>query len=297
MMRAAHRSHEDNYTQNRSRFHNAFASRDEARPVRVMIPPKYWTAVRRVVFDDVLPNISSTLGQILYLLFYDAAWHTFSDEKAVNASIAQLSRWTNADWRSVNKCLSELTQKRFVHCVSSGTSRSRSDVPCWRVPLAQFDMTREIWTPVPRFLIREYPRFYPNAVLLVVLTWIQDRGHHEYSWPGVSFLAGCTNWSARKVYGALHIMGHQKKWESLGKAAHGCDAVPLPWPLEIIYSHRNGQTVRHFRVRALKYERTAIRKWPSVYLDPEFAQRFKAELSNEPTRDAKNGLETERGDG
>ena len=130
MMRAAHRSYGKKYTQNQSRLHHTFKSRDEVRRARVMIPPKYWTAVRRVVFDDVLPNISTTLGQILYLLLYDAAWHVFSDEKYVNASIAQLARWSNSDWRSVNKCLSELTRKRYVHCLSAGKSRSRSDRPC-----------------------------------------------------------------------------------------------------------------------------------------------------------------------
>jgi hypothetical protein len=286
MVATTARSHKNKYTQNQSRSHDAPTSKAETKRIRVLMPPKSWTAVRHEIFEDVLPHIPTTLGQIIYLLLCDATWHSYGDEKSTNASIAQLSRWTNSDWRSVKKCLIDLMQRNFVQCLSRGKSRSRSNRPRWVVPLAQFDIKQRSWTPVPRFLIRDYPRFYQNAILLVVLLWIQDWSPRNDCWAGVTFLAKHTGWSKRKIYQAEYILGHKEKWESLGKAAHDPGAgvvTPPPWSLEIFYNPE--RTVRHFKVRAVIYERSEGRRWPRVWLAPEFARHFGLETLSKNAAD------------
>jgi hypothetical protein len=239
---------------------------DERKKIRIMISIDKWTPVCRDVFEKVLPCLDSTLSQILYLMLYDKIWH--NRRGMLRASVQDMVRWTDADWRTVNKTLGELIRKGFVDCPSLGHTKSRSDKPQWQVPAADFDMKTEgPWTAVPRFLIWEYARAYRNSLLATILLWHQDfGGGKNYCWPGAQRLAKYTGWSMRKVFHAIHVMGHETKWKRL--------QLDLPRPLGISYNPT--KTRRRFRVRAVVYDVRQGLRWPRMRLTEEFAVRFRA---------------------
>jgi hypothetical protein len=234
---------------------------------RILYSFTHWTPVRREVFEEVLPFCKRTLEQIIYLKLYDKVCH--SKARRIDASSIDLAKWTCADWRTVDKCLFVLQYKGFIVRRAYGTRKSRSDKPCWRVPLAEFDFRNKgPWTPVPRFLIQEYPRFYPPAVLLLILHWRQHIGWNDHCWPGATRLAKDTGWSRRKVYAALRTMGHQNIWTKLGG--------DLPWPLEVFWrTNKEGKQRRHFRIRAVFYKSKKGKALPLVGLSPDFAKHFR----------------------
>ncbi len=232
--------------------------------VRVLYPVRYWTPVRREVFEDVCPQLKANRGALVYLVLYDQAWR--SGDRRVSATVTDVTRWTGLDGRTIQKCLVKLESKGCVVSVRSGRVRSRTNKPVWRVPLAEFDFRKQgPWTPVPTFILYRYCQAYSKAVLLPVILWHQHIGWRDWCWPGAPRLATLMHWPVARVYAALRTMGRRDRWEKLGTG--------LPQPLEIQCrrSKKSGWT-RHFHVRAVHYQQSSTQ--PSVRLDEEFAKFF-----------------------
>ena len=141
---------------------------------QVLYPLRYWTAVRREVFEGVCPQLTENRAAVVYLVFYDRAWR--SEGRRISTTIADATRWTGLDGRTIHKCLVELASKAFVVRVRSGHVRSRTNKPVWRVPLAEFDFRKQgPWTPVPLFFLSDYCRAYSKAVLLPVILMLHLR--------------------------------------------------------------------------------------------------------------------------
>lgn len=231
----------------------------------VLYPLRYWTPVRREVFENVCSRLKGNRGVLVYLALYDRAWR--SRGRRLDATITDVSEWTGLDGRTTDKCLRELTSKGLVVRIRSGHLRSRTDKPVWQVPLAEFDFRKEgPWTPIPTFILYRYCQAYSKAVLLAVILWHQHIGWRDWCWPGAPRLATLMHWPVARVYAALRTMGECDRWEKLGTG--------LPQPLEI-QSRRNkkGGWTRHFHVRAVHYQQSSGHR--SVRLDKEFAKFFK----------------------
>lgn len=232
--------------------------------VRVLYPWKHCTPIPHEVIEEVLPLLKFKRSGALYLHMFDLAWH--SRGRRFAASPTDLARDANCDFRTVERCLSCLLDIEAVDCIHLGTARSRADKPEWRVPLAEFNLRRGSWTPVPRFLIADYLPRFSGALLLLVLLRVQHYQWLNHCWPGVTYLAKKTGWSPRAVYDALHVMGHQLEWERL--------KTGLPWPLNISWHPTsNGGQRRHFTVRAVFYQEKE-RGRGAVNLTREFAEHF-----------------------
>ncbi|GEM_PF-3715177 len=236
---------------------------------RILIPSTRWTPVRRYVINNVLRRLREKRAALVYIILYDRAWH---NENRVSATIAELSRWTGMNERTVVKCIEELEEKGLIVRIQPGVAHSHVNVPCWRVPLSEFALGEREWTPVPRFVITRYCQAFPNAVLLVVLLNYQHMGWQNKCWVGVTKLCQRTGWSEIRVRRALRIMGHEGIWNRQG--------IYLPCPIEISYSpdRRN----RRFRVRAVLYTRKPS-GFSVVEVSSEFRRRFniKKELGYE----------------
>jgi hypothetical protein len=156
--------------------------------IRVRFPMRYWTPMRREVFEEVLPKLQFGRTALIYLILYDRRWRDSNRE--VRGDFADVSRWTGMDSRTIEKCLAELISNGFITQVRSGQQRSRTNKPTWKVPLADFDFKKQgPWTPIPGFIVERYCRVYPGAVLLPVLMWHQHIGWQDWCWPGVPRLA------------------------------------------------------------------------------------------------------------
>jgi hypothetical protein len=232
---------------------------------RILIPPEIWTPIQTAVFEDVLPNLGEKRSAQLYFVLYDRARH--SPTGLVAGSVAQLARWSGLNVRTVNNCLKELREQRFVLRKKSGVKHSRTHKPCWRVPLTQFSTSTASWVPVPRFLIQKYCQRYPGAVILLVLLRYQHILWINHCWPGVYRLGKILNWSPSRVRNALHCMGYDKPWKE--------QQTSLPRPLEITW-HTNpqGESRRHFRVLAIRYKKGTKRGRPTLSIAPDFATFF-----------------------
>jgi len=231
----------------------------------IAIPIERWTPVRHEILDELLAKLEQKRAAFLYLFFYDRAWHR--DSRKVSATMAQLSRGTGMDERTLAKCVEELERKKLIKRVREGVQHSHINKPRWRVPLSEFWLNDGNWTPVPRFLITRYCKAFPNAVLLVYLLRYQHMKWLNKSWVGVTTLCKRTGWSPTRVRRALHIMAHKHSWEKQG--------IRLPQPLELGYHHHHER--RHFRVRAVWYERVTKneRTVTRMKVPKEFRDRFK----------------------
>jgi hypothetical protein len=233
---------------------------------RILIPPESWTAIQTDVFGDVLPYLQQKRAAQLYCLLYDRARH--SPTGLVAASVAELARWTGLNVRTVSNCLKELREQKFVLRKKIGVKHSRIHKPCWRVPLAEFSTSTASWVPVPRFLIQEYCRQYPGAVILLVLLRHQHIHWLNDCWPGVPRLGKILNWSPSRVRNAIHTMGYERPWKTQGTG--------LPRPLEITWrTNPQGESRRHFRVLAIRYKKGTRRSGPTLSIAPDFATFFK----------------------
>jgi len=238
----------------------------ESKRIRVLFPGRFWTPIRKRVFEEVLAKLTQPLSQTLYLQLYDRVWH--SPSKAVEATMSDLAEWTGADARTLKPYVELLCREKFLVCLERGRSKSRTRKPRWRVPLAEFSLsdTGNPWTPVPRFFITEYFRAFRPSVILTILQWYQYINWRNDCWVGIARLRERTGWTRRSVYDALRTLGKQKEWERRSQE--------LPRPLEI--SRTAQQQTRHFRVLAVAYEQKKRRNQRStVNLTPEFVRHFR----------------------
>jgi hypothetical protein len=233
---------------------------------RILIPPESWTPIQTDVFVEVLPYLHQKRAALLYFVLYDRARH--SPTGLVAASVAELARWSDLNVRTVNNCLTELRENKFVLRKKTGTKHSRIHKPCWFVPLAKFSPSTASWVPVPRFLIRRYCQRYPGAVILLVLLRHQHIHWLNHCWPGVYRLGKILDWSPSRVRNALHTMGYEGPWKR--------QQTGLPRPLEITWrTNPRGESRRHFRVLAIRYNKGKKRGRPTFSIAPDFATFFK----------------------
>ena len=233
---------------------------------RVLIPYPFWTPVRNEVFADLLGSLKNNNSALVYLSLYDWAWH--SSAKQVSATVAELARATRLDARTVTKCLQELENRNLIDLVDDGVLRSQINKPCWQVPLVEFQLKNQKWTPIPRFLITNYCRAFPNAVLLVVLLYFQHMSWNNFCWVGVKTLSERIGWSRSRVRRALRLMNNPNRWKQQTSGA-------LPVPLKITTENQ----WRRYRVLAVFYteiQRTFRgKKYPKVVIVPRaYRQRF-----------------------
>ncbi len=233
---------------------------------RILIEYRFWTPFRNEVFTDILGSLENNNAALVYLSLYDRAWH--SNARQVSATVAQLSKSMGLDARTLTKCLRELETRNLIDRVDSGILRSQTKKPCWQVPMAQFRLQNQKWTPIPRFLITDYFPTFPNAVLLVVLLYYQHMSWNNFCWAGVKTLSERIGWSRSRVRRALRLMNNRNRWE---RQTSG----DLPVPLKITTVNER----RRYRVLAVFY--TEIEKkfrgkqFPKVVIvAPSFRRRF-----------------------
>jgi hypothetical protein len=231
---------------------------------RVQIPKAQWTPFRNEVFAEKLGDLEENRAAALYVFLYDRAYHRPS--KAVATTVRELSRWLNMDPRVVQKCLHELSKNGLIRKIRSGVPRSRINKDVWKVPLSAVDLKEDSWTPIPRVLIQKYLPADPNAVLLPVLLYHQHLSWNNYCWVGVTTIRKRLNWSASRVRDSLRSMFDENAWYSLHP--------DLQWPLRrILVKNDKGERRRHFKVRAVHYDRTG--KKPFIRLSAAFQNASK----------------------
>ena len=229
---------------------------------RVQIPAKRWTPFRNEVFKEALGELEENGAAALYLRLYDKAYHRPS--KGVAATLRQLSDWMNMDERVVKKCLAELRAKGLIRRVLAGIPRSSVNLDVWEIPLANFDLTQEPWTPVPRVLIQKYLPAFTGSPLLPMLLYHQHMSWNNFCWPGVTTLSKRLNWSATRVNDSLRTMFDKDTWYSR--------YPELPRPLRCIPVRTNGKWRRRFKVRAVYYDRSGRK--PTVRMSRAFQKAF-----------------------
>ena len=218
---------------------------------RVQIPKEQWTPFRNEVFAKELGNLEEKRAAALYLFLYDRAYNRPSN--AVAVTVRQLSSLLNMDERVIKKCLAELRRKELIRKIRSGVRRSRINKDVWKVPLAEVDLKKDSWTPIPRVLIQKYLPADPNAVLLPLLLYYQHMNWLNYSWVGVTTLSKQLNWSASRIRDSLRGMFDQDIWYSRHE---------LQWSLRrIIVKNEKGERRRRFRVRAVHYYQSGKRRF------------------------------------
>jgi hypothetical protein len=211
---------------------------------RVLIHGDHWTAFRNEIFEEELADLKENNAAALYAVLYDRACH--NKVPIVKATITELSKWAGVDARVAANCVKELRRESLIHKKSGSVDRSRTQLPRWKVPLAKPDLRHGGWTPVPRILMQQYIRAYPNAVLLLLLLRFQSMSWKDYCWPGVPKMSSLMGWSPTRVRDALKIMATDEEWDSLGN--------DLLRPLSVTRRPYKGRLVAHYRVRVVRYE-------------------------------------------
>jgi len=141
----------------------------------------------------VVPRTNKPHLQIVYTALYRACFHKM--KKMVKLSDMDVSRRTGIDWRTVQRDLFWLTQSGDIEVVKEDHSRARrsGEKTLWSVPLANFDMKKQHFTPVPKFVVDHYVPVYPRAILLPVLQYIRQWRRWNGYWGGAR---GRYNWLA-----------------------------------------------------------------------------------------------------
>jgi len=123
-----------------------------------------------------VPRMNKPHLQIVYAALYSACFH--KRKKMAKLSDMDVSRRTGIDWRTVQRDLFWLTQSGDIQVVSEGRSKARwsSDKTLYSVPLATFDMKKQHFTPVPKFVLDHYVPVYPRAILLFPSFSMSDSG-------------------------------------------------------------------------------------------------------------------------
>jgi hypothetical protein len=231
---------------------------------QILISPQYWTALSTSAFEKVLPCLRGRHTARVYLFLYQACWR--KRRKNFRASFKTLAELTGLDYRTVEGCVRELELKRFIIRTSKGVLHSNKHLPVWRVPAAEFSMSRQGWVPVPNFIITDYMRADSSCTLLPLLLYYQNMQKLNDCWPSVWTLSAMLHWKERRVYDALKLT-KDKNWKKLHPN--------LPTPLHVEWRHKKGAVIpiRHFQVRAVRYERDE-KKTPFLTLDKEFSEIF-----------------------
>lgn len=230
---------------------------------RIFYPKNSWFPLHNDVFEAVFPHLRLNRSAHLYMVMYERAQRHPS--KPFAANLSDLAKMIGCDTRTARRCIGELRKKGFVAMVDKGGKlRSRTNKPTFAVPLTQQKVEEGGWFPVPRFLVTDYLRQFKGGLVLIALLYHQHMKWKKDCWCGVKRLADVLGMKERRVYGYLHVAGHEHKWKRLGNG--------LPWPVETSYS-ADGQT-RHFSVRCAEFYTPPGARKPVVGLSDEFADYF-----------------------
>jgi hypothetical protein len=208
----------------------------------------------------VVPRTNKPHLQIVYTAVYSACFHKM--KKMVKLSVMDISRRTGIDWRTVQLDLFWLTQSGDIEVVKEGRSKARrsGEKTLWSVPLATFDMRKQHFTPVPKFVVDHYVPVYPRAILLPVLQYIRQWRRYNGYW--VERVGDTTGWPKRTIYRVLKELGDQHKWG--GKKDTDPDVIyHLPCPIEV--------REQRFHLRYLNFHGYRGR---SIQVVREFAEEF-----------------------
>jgi hypothetical protein len=220
----------------------------------------------------VLPTLEGRHAGLVYFFLYDSAWHNTTPVVAI--SIARLANITRLDTRVVQKCIAELCEKGHIDLCHAGTSRSRTDIPIYSVPLAAGKFAGP-WVPVPRF-IKRYLTRYPKAIILLSVLATQHINGLNYSWRGAASYAKELGWSQESAYRALRTLAQPKLWRR--------ERTGLPRPLTFNHVKKeSGEIRRQFQVRFFCWSKREGSK-PHVWVDREFPAFFSLPLRKNKSR-------------
>lgn len=230
---------------------------------RILIDKDDWTPFRNEIFKEgLLSRLRGRHTAGLYFYLYDHAYHFHSHD--VSTTLSQLAAETGRDERVLKRSLRELELRGLICKADEGVSHSRTSTPRWTVPLARRVALEEgNWTPVPRVLILEYWRLFPNAVLLPLLLYHQHMSWLNDCWVGVTTLGCLLRWSKTRVRDALRKMSLDDEWRRVTKG------LPRPLMLKTVKG-KQGKRSRHFNVLAMAYTEQEKKSQRTVSLAPEF---------------------------
>lgn len=221
---------------------------------RVLIPLEQWTPFPNDVFS-CWRDLEQHNAAALHAILYDRAHH--KPVPLLKVTSTNLSKWSGLKSSVVDACLDELQAKKLI--------RLKKDSRC-EVPLAgRFDLQRGKWIPIPRFLVRRYIPAYPEAVLLLVLLQHQHFRWQNDCFPNVRTLSDKTGWRETRVDDAIRTMSEGRSWKRVGGG--------LPRPLTVEFHRFRNTAVRHYHVRAVRYELNT-KNIPVVRLAKLFARKF-----------------------
>lgn len=257
---------------------------NQPRRRRILIPREHWTPVVDRVFSDELGELEEKSAAALYLFLIDSAYHRSRDREArrVVMTRAEISAATGMDERVVKRCLAELSSKGFIQLERRGAAHSHINKDCWSIPAVD-DVSTEIFTPVPRLIIREYLPAYRNAVLLAVLLFHQHMNWRNRCWMGVERLSKLLKWSPTSVRSGLRRMMYNTAWGKLGTGLPTPLAVcTVPQPQKSkLQKPAQRKAVRHYSVLAVRYTGEQNPSRRRIYIPKTFRDHFEIELTDD----------------
>lgn len=211
-------------------------------------------------YQMFVPRTNKPHRQIVYTALYSACFH--KQKKMARLSLMDIARRTGIDWRTVKSDLFWLGHLGLIKVEKEGRSKSRKSrgKTLWSVPLANFDMEKQHFTPVPKFIIENYVPAYPRAIVLPVLQYIRQWRSRDDYW--VTNVGKITGWPLRTNYRALKVLGDYHEWNKQIDADDE-DDFALPYPIEV--------KAQKFNLRYLDFRGHLKR---SISLTPEFQKLF-----------------------
>jgi hypothetical protein len=224
-------------------------------------------AFYRSPFQRVVPRLNKPHLQIIYAIMYSACFH--KNKKMARLSAMDIARLSGIDWRTVQSDLFWLTQSGDIHVEKEGYSKARTwhEKTLYSVPLANFDIQKEHFTPVPRFIVKHYVPAYPRAILLPVLQYIRQWRRFDGYW--VQRVQDITGWPQRTIYRALKVLGNDHTWY-VGEDGEPEGEYPMPCPLKL--------DPQKFTLRYLDFRGP---HGMSICLNREFAKHFEVGLTDD----------------
>jgi hypothetical protein len=191
---------------------------------RVRIQDGHWTPFRNEIFEGVWGHLKQDYAAAVYAILYDRFYHHQSH--ITRSSLANLLTWAHLDEDELGASLIELQERKLVSLEKmSGPHRGTAKLRL-KVPLAaSFDLKDGNWTPIPRFLVKEYIPAYPDSVLLLLLVHYQHLSWENDCYPGLLTLSQRIGWPQNRLRSAVGTMSQSDLWKKVGSG--------LPRPLTV----------------------------------------------------------------
>jgi hypothetical protein len=210
---------------------------------RILIQDGHWTPFRNEIFQRIWGQLKQDYAAALYAILYDQFYH----HPTHKASLGSLLTWPHLDEGELGASLIELQERKLVSLekvsrAHRGTGKLRLKVPL----AAHFDLNGGNWTPIPRFLIREYILAYPDSVLLLMLLHYQHLNWQNDCYPGLLTLSQQIGWPHGRVRSAVGTVSRSDLWKKIETG------LPRPLTTELRPFHK--RTVTHYHLRAVRYD-------------------------------------------